>query len=456
MSVRSANLTFGALGIGDTLVSALRELGVVTPTPVQQQAIPALLAGSDAIVQAQTGTGKTLAFVLPMLQRIRPDELFSQALIITPTRELAIQIYGEVAKLAPALGIAALPVYGGQDVIAQAHRLQGGAQVIVGTPGRLNDHLRRGTINLDKLHILVLDEADQMLALGFLDEVTGVIDAAPGERQTLLFSATMPEPVRRLAASYLRSPADIRVHGREITLDTIRQTLIETTDRAKQSTLLQLLRRYRPHLAVIFCRTKIRAKKLAEALLSHGLSVEELHGDLTQARREEVMAAFRRGDIQLLVATDVAARGLDVEGVTHVINYDIPHDAESYIHRIGRTGRAGHKGYAFTLAAPRDAMYVQLIEKGIGMTLERQSDSQYKDEVRPRPDRQTDVRGRGDRLLVKASMVKRGESGRKPGDSNRGRGERGPRADSPKAQTFGRNSRHTSGTKPTGRRERRK
>lgn len=372
-------MNFGALGVREELAAVLREQGVVTPTPVQVRAIPALLAESDAIVQAQTGTGKTLAFVLPLLQRVDPGQTYSQALIITPTRELAIQIYGEVAKLAPALAISALPVYGGQDVVQQAHRLQGGAHVIVGTPGRLNDHLRRGTIDLSRLSVLVLDEADQMLALGFLDEVDGVVRMTPEDRQTMLFSATMPLPVRRMAASYLREPADIRVQGREVTLDTIRQTLVETTDRAKQQTLLNLLKRYRPYLAVIFCRTKIRAKKLTEALQGHGLNVDELHGDLTQARREDVMSRFRSGDIRLLVATDVAARGLDVEGVTHVFNYDIPHDADSYIHRIGRTGRAGQRGFAFTLAAPRDGMYVQAIEKAIGMPLERKPDSAFRE-----------------------------------------------------------------------------
>jgi ATP-dependent RNA helicase DeaD len=389
-----AEMTFDSLDVRTELAAALRQQGLITPTPVQTQAIPALLAGSDAIVQAQTGTGKTLAFVVPLLQRVDPRASCSQALIVTPTRELAIQIHGEVAKLAPALGIGALPVYGGQDVIAQAHRLQDSAHVIVGTPGRLGDHLRRGTIDLTRLSMLVLDEADQMLALGFLDEVEVVVRAAPEGRQTLLFSATMPEPVRRLAVVYLREPVDIRVRGREITLDTIHQTLVETTDRTKQETLLHLLRKYRPRQAVIFCRTKIRAKKLTEALLTQGLNVDELHGDLTQARREEVMSRFRNGQIEWLVATDVAARGLDVVGVTHVFNYDIPHDADSYIHRIGRTGRAGERGYAITLAAPKDAVHVQTIERGIGMTLERQQAAPKREAERPSGARRMPEHGR--------------------------------------------------------------
>jgi ATP-dependent RNA helicase DeaD len=222
-----------------------------------------------------------------------------------------------------------------------------------------------------------------------------VVKSAPADRQTLLFSATMPEPVRRLAAAYMREPVDIRVRGREITLETIRQTLVQTTDRAKQEALLQLLRRYRPRQAVIFCRTKIRAKKLTEALLSQGLNADELHGDLTQARREEVMSRFRSGQIEWLVATDVAARGLDVAGVTHVFNYDIPHDADSYIHRIGRTGRAGERGYAITLAAPKDAGYVQAIEQGIGMELERQPATPQREAERRSGPREAPGQGRG-------------------------------------------------------------
>ncbi|KIL39897.1 DEAD/DEAH box helicase [Gordoniibacillus kamchatkensis] len=426
------DMNFAALGVRGELVAALREQGLTTPTPVQAQAIPELLAGRDAIVQAQTGTGKTLAFVLPLLQRVDPDKPYSQALIITPTRELAIQIYGEVAKLAPALDISSLPVYGGQDVVAQAHRLQGsGAHVIIGTPGRLGDHLRRETIDLSRLSVLVLDEADQMLALGFLDEVESIVRMTPTSRQTLLFSATMPEPVRRMAAAYLRQPADVRVRGRDITLEAIRQTLVETTDRAKQQTLLDLLKRYRPYLAVIFCRTKIRAKKLTEALRAHGLNVDELHGDLTQARREDVMRRFRSGDIRLLVATDVAARGLDVEGVTHVFNYDIPHDADSYIHRIGRTGRAGQRGFAFTLAAPRDSAFVQAIEKGIGTALERKSAAAFREpeqrSERGGPERRNGPGGQQRKQGGLRTAGGRGAANPKPKFGIRKRKERNPR-----------------------------
>ncbi|WP_245954354.1 DEAD/DEAH box helicase [Paenibacillus flagellatus] len=349
----------------------LRKAGLAVPTPVQERTIPVALSGRDVIVQAQTGTGKTFAFLLPLLQRSEPGAGRVQSLILTPTRELAIQITEEARKLAPAANVSVLPVYGGQDVIAQAHKLGSAPDMVIATPGRLLDHVRRGTIDLSRLDALVLDEADQMLHMGFLPEVEEVIGLTPDDRQTMLFSATFPDNVRRLAERYMRAPEDIRVKGRTITLDAIRQVVVETTDRAKRDTLLQLIRQYRPFMAVIFCRTKIRAKKLTEALLAERMNVDELHGDLTQAKREAVMKRFREAELQLLVATDVAARGLDVEGVTHVFNYDIPPDAESYIHRIGRTGRAGQKGMAVTLVAPKDAASLREIERGIGTALDR-------------------------------------------------------------------------------------
>ncbi|WP_127579208.1 DEAD/DEAH box helicase [Paenibacillus koleovorans] len=363
---------FSKLGLRHELTEALRRNGLVQPTPVQERTLPVALAGNDVIVQAQTGTGKTLAFVLPLLERVNPELPHVQGLIVTPTRELAIQITDEVKKLSGAVGVTVLAAYGGQDVTAQLLKLKEAPHLIVATPGRLLDHLRRESIRLDRLSMLVLDEADQMLHIGYLPEVEAIIEQTPVVRQTMLFSATMPDHVRQLAADYMRNPQDIRVLGKRITVEGIRQVVVETTDRAKQSTLVSMIEKCRPYLAVVFCRTKIRAKKLAEALLGYGLNVDELHGDLTQAKREQVMKRFREAELQILVATDVAARGLDVEGVTHVFNYDIPHDAESYIHRIGRTARAGQKGTAITLAAPRDAMYLTQIEKELGFALERE------------------------------------------------------------------------------------
>lgn len=366
------------MGIRQEWANRLTKQGITAPTPIQMQAIPAALAGRDAVLQAQTGTGKTLAFLLPILQRIDPGQPQAQALIVAPTRELALQITAEAKKLTDSApdgsgGIHVLAAYGGQDVEKQIRKLQGACQLVIGTPGRLTDHLRRGTFDGSGIRILVLDEADQMLHMGFLPEVEDVIAHTPSSRQTLLCSATMPEPVRALAARFMRSPLDIRVEAEQVTVKDIRQFVVETTDRAKQETLFRLLDEHRPYQAVIFCRTKRRAQTLYEALKAKGYDADELHGDLTQAVREQVMKRFRRANVQLLVATDLAARGLDVEGITHVFNYDIPHDAESYIHRIGRTGRAGGAGWAITLAAPRDESYLALIEQGIRMKLHRQS-----------------------------------------------------------------------------------
>ncbi|MCZ8514096.1 DEAD/DEAH box helicase [Paenibacillus filicis] len=363
---------FATLGLSDQLNDALIGQGYSEPTPIQSEAIPTILTGIDVIGQAQTGTGKTLAFVLPLLEMIDPGKPHVQALIVTPTRELAIQIAEEVNRWAPLKGIRSLSAYGGQDVERQIRKLEGAIHIIIATPGRLLDHIRRETVQLHKLSTLVLDEADQMLHMGFLPEVEQIISVTPSRRQTLLFSATMPQRIRDLAKAYMRQPVEIEVKAKRVTLDEIEQVVVQTTDRGKLDALCHLINEEKPYLAMIFCRTKLRATKLNQELAERGYSTDELHGDLSQAKREQVMKRFRDAKIQLLVATDIAARGLDVEGITHVFNYDIPHDAESYIHRIGRTGRAGQTGKAFTFAAPRDAMYLEQIERGIKMTLGKQ------------------------------------------------------------------------------------
>jgi ATP-dependent RNA helicase DeaD len=365
---------FLTLGIRSEINHTLKVNGLIVPTPIQEKTIPILLEGKDIIAQAQTGTGKTLAFVLPILERVDPTKESVQALVITPTRELALQITAEVKKLTTHLeDINVLAVYGGQDVERQMKKLRGAIHIVIGTPGRLLDHLRRGTIQLSDVSMLVLDEADQMLHMGFLAEVEDIIQATSSHRQTMLFSATMPQEIRSLAKRFMHKPEDVHVRSTGITVKDIRQIVVETTDRAKQVTLRNMIDEYRPFLAIIFCRTKRRARTLHEALKENGYESDELHGDLSQAKREQVMKRFREAKIQLLVATDVAARGLDVEGVTHVFNYDIPHDVESYIHRIGRTGRAGGKGIAITLVAPKDRIELGLIEKGINQTLERKT-----------------------------------------------------------------------------------
>lgn len=369
----SLSNNFASLGIQSHWVDALKEQGIAVPTPVQRQSIPQLMAGKDVIAEAHTGTGKTLAFLLPIFEQIDRSKRYPQALVIAPTRELALQITEEAKCLAATTdGISLLAVYGGQDVERQLRKLEGGAQLVIGTPGRLLDHMRRGSLQLGGLKMLVLDEADQMLHMGFLNEVETIIQATPEQRQTMLFSATMPPAVRKLARSYMNAPVDVKVEtASPVPVRQIRQLVVECTDRTRQKALVDMINTQRPYLAVIFCRTKRRAAKLNEELQAMGYKSGELHGDLSQNKREQVMKAFREAKLELLVATDVAARGLDVEGVTHVFNYDMPQDAESYIHRIGRTGRAGGKGVAVTFASPGDMQTLRIIQKTAGLELSR-------------------------------------------------------------------------------------
>ena len=364
---------FLQLGIRKEINHTLQSLRIVAPTSIQERTIPPILEGKDVVAKAQTGTGKTLAFVLPILEKIDEQKSDIQALILTPTRELAQQISKEMKRMVENVeGIHVLAVYGGQDVQHQLKKLKGAIHVVVATPGRLLDHIRRESLDLSTVQMLVLDEADQMLHMGFLPEVNDIIHETLSTRQTMLFSATIPKEIKSLANKYMVEPEFIEVKAKKVTVEEIKQVVIETTDRRKQATLFHLIQEHRPFLAIIFCRTKIRAKKLHEALIAGGFESDELHGDLSQSKRERAMKRFREAKTQFLVATDVAARGLDVEGVTHIYNYDIPHDVESYVHRIGRTGRAGGDGVAFTLVAPKDLEFLQMIEKGIHQKLEMQ------------------------------------------------------------------------------------
>lgn len=362
---------FLGLGIRPELNDALRDNGIINPTPVQERAIPLALIGKDIITKAQTGTGKTLAFILPLLEKIDFTSPHIEALIIAPTRELALQITTEIKKLISIVDGNVLAVYGGQDVIAQIKKLKNNTQIVVATPGRLLDHLRRGTIRLSKVSRLILDEADEMLHMGFLPDVEEILKELSPKRQTLLFSATIPKEIASLAKRYTKDAIDISIKTEHVTLDEINQIVVETTDRRKQMALTEQLDKYNPYLSIIFCRTKRRASTLNEALQMQGYNCDELHGDLSQNKRERVIKRFRDAKLHILIATDIAARGLDVEGVTHVFNYDIPHDVESYIHRIGRTGRAGKDGCAITFVAPKDRDYFAKIEKGINKTLKK-------------------------------------------------------------------------------------
>ncbi|WP_207653849.1 DEAD/DEAH box helicase [Tepidibacter mesophilus] len=365
-------MKFSNLGISKALENVLQENRITEPTSIQTQSIPVILKGKDVMAQAQTGTGKTLAFLLPILEKIDPNKGTVQALIVTPTRELAIQITAEAKKLQEAKGINILAAYGGQDVEKQINKLKGGIHLVIGTPGRLVDHIGRKTINFKNLKALVLDEADQILDMGFIHEIEEIMNNSNKLRQTMFFSATLTKKVKSLSGRYMRNPEFIKVESKKVTLEEIEQIVIETTDRLKQDALCHAIDEHKPFMAIIFCRTKLRAQTLNEALNERGYDSDELHGDLSQPKRERVMKKFRDLKLQFLVATDIAARGLDIDGMSYVFNYDVPEDAESYIHRIGRTGRAGKDGVAITFVAPKDQKTLAEIEQGIEMKIKKQ------------------------------------------------------------------------------------
>lgn len=366
-------MNFIELGISKGIIDILKHSGITEPTPIQMESIPAIADGKDVIAEAQTGTGKTLAFMLPIFEKIDPEMESVQCLIITPTRELAIQITDEANKLTKSKNINILAAYGGKDIASQIRKLKNSIHMVIATPGRLLDHISRDTVDLSKLRTLVIDEADQMLLMGFKKEVEDIIRETPKERQTLCFSATLDSDVKRLAYKYMRNPVSISVQKESVTLDGIKQHVVETTDRKKQEELFSVLNEDRPFMAIIFCRTKVRVDALEEAMHNKGYNCEKLHSDILQSKRERIMKQFRNGDIQYLIATDVAARGLDISGVSHIYNYDIPENPESYIHRIGRTGRAGQSGYTCLFVAPKDMKILDEIEDAIGFKIEKRS-----------------------------------------------------------------------------------
>ncbi len=353
---------FKALGIGDKITRALNEMGFEEPTPIQAETIPVLMTGRDLVGQAQTGTGKTAAFGIPLLEMVGQSAAAFQGIVLTPTRELAIQVAEELNKIGQFTAAHALPIYGGQDIGRQIKALKRGPQVIVATPGRLMDHMERRTIRLNDTRMVVLDEADEMLNMGFIEDIEKILATITAEHQTVLFSATMPRQIQNLAQRFQRDPAHISVKSREVTMPLIEQRYVELHDREKFDVLCRLLDIQDPELSIVFGRTKRRVDELAEALKKRGYSAEGIHGDLTQTKRDMVLRQFREGTTDILVATDVAARGLDVSGVSHVYNFDIPQDAESYVHRIGRTGRAGHTGMAVTFVIPRELAHLRSIE----------------------------------------------------------------------------------------------
>ncbi|MGZ5308063.1 MAG: DEAD/DEAH box helicase [Solirubrobacterales bacterium] len=355
--------SFKDLGLSAPVLQALDELGYEDPTAVQAQAIPELLGGHDVIGQAQTGTGKTAAFGLPMLEYLDPDSEETQAVVLTPTRELCIQVTQALRAYAEHLEINVVAVFGGAPIKSQQSQLRHGAHVVVATVGRMKDLISRRSLVLTSARYVVLDEADEMLDLGFIEDVEKILRMCPSGRQTSLFSATMPPPIQRLAETYMYDPVEVKVTPKQLTVEATEQAYVQVDAKEKASRLIEILKAEDPEQAIIFCRTKIGAARLDKTLADKGLGVKALHGDLSQGQRDGVMISFKEHRTRLLVATDIAARGLDIEHVTHVINYDVPDTTEAYVHRIGRTGRVGRTGRAITFVTPKQRDEIGRIER---------------------------------------------------------------------------------------------
>jgi ATP-dependent RNA helicase DeaD len=364
--------TFRDLELNEALVRALADVGYESPSPIQAATIPHMLGGADVVGQAQTGTGKTAAFALPILSRIDVQQRSPQALVLVPTRELAIQVAEAFQRYAAHLaGFHVVPIYGGQSYMPQLHSLRRGVHVVVGTPGRVMDHIKRETLQLATLKYFVLDEADEMLRMGFIDDVEWILEQAPKQRQIALFSATMPPAIRRIAQNHLRNPAEVTIKSKTTTASKIRQRYWVVSGMHKLDALTRILEAEPFEGMLVFTRTKIATEELAERLEARGFAVEALNGDIAQPQRERTVARLKSGQIDIVVATDVAARGLDVERVSHVVNYDVPYDPEAYVHRIGRTGRAGRSGEAILFIAPRERNMLRVIERATRHTIEQ-------------------------------------------------------------------------------------
>ena len=355
---------FSELGLAPEILKAIERMGFEEASPIQSAAIPLLLEGSDVVGQSQTGSGKTVAFGIPAIQLVDGGLRAPQVLVLCPTRELAVQVAEEIAKLAFfKRGVRELPIYGGQSYERQFRGLSAGAQIIIGTPGRVMDHLERKSLKLDQIKMVILDEADRMLDMGFIDDIKTILREVPEERQTVFFSATIPRPIQELIKTFTRQPVSVRMEAQALTVPEIEQVYYEVDRRSKLEVLCRLIDIEDVKLAIIFCATKMMVDELTEHLIARGYSADKLHGDMTQAMRERVMGRFRKRAIEILVATDVAARGLDVEDIEVVFNYDLPHDGEDYVHRIGRTGRAGKGGKAVTFVAGREIYRLENIQR---------------------------------------------------------------------------------------------
>jgi ATP-dependent RNA helicase DeaD len=366
-------LLFSDLGISAEILRAVEDMGYTQPSPIQTQTIPLLLEGKDVIGQAQTGTGKTAAFAIPIIDQVDPQLNKPQALILCPTRELAVQVEGEIFKLAKyKRGISSTVIYGGESIDRQIRSLKKGVQIVVGTPGRIMDHMDRGTLNLEKVDTIVLDEADEMLDMGFRDDIEKILKSVPSERQTVFFSATMAKPILDLTRKYQTDPEIIKVVKKELTVENISQAYYEVRPALKMELITRLINLHQFNISVVFCNTKRSVDEVTEGLVARGIQAEALHGDLSQVQRTKVMNKFRRGHCSVLVATDVAARGIDVDNVEVVFNYDLPLDEEYYVHRIGRTGRAGKSGMAITfITGRRDISRLKDVERYIKTTISK-------------------------------------------------------------------------------------
>ncbi|OBZ36041.1 ATP-dependent RNA helicase DeaD [Methanohalophilus euhalobius] len=357
------SLTFKDLNLSKNIERAVEDMGFEEPTPIQSQSIPYLMEGKDVIGQAQTGTGKTAAFGIPALEMLDVKSKKVQVVVLCPTRELANQVAEEMSNLAKYQNTKMLPVYGGQPIDRQIKALRRGVHIVIGTPGRVLDHIQRKTLKLDGVKMLVLDEADEMLDMGFREDIEFILSRVPSQKQTVLFSATMPQPIIKLTKKYQQNPQMVKTVHKELTVPQIEQFYFEVKSNAKTEVLCRLIDIYNFKSSLVFCNTKKNVDKQVETLKARGYLVDGLHGDMRQAQRERVMSNFRKGEIETLVATDVAARGIDVENIEAVFNYDIPQDEESYVHRIGRTGRAGKEGVAITFASGKDIRKIKNIQK---------------------------------------------------------------------------------------------
>lgn len=357
-------IRFDELNLSSSILKAVKDMGFEETTPIQSKAIPKVMSGCDVIGQAQTGTGKTTAFGIPLLEKINPKDKHLQGIILCPTRELAIQVAEEIRKIAKYLhGIKILPIYGGQDIVKQIRSLKAGTQLVIGTPGRVMDHMRRKTVKFDHVHTIVLDEADEMLNMGFREDIETILQQIPEDRQTVLFSATMPKAILEIAKKYQNNAQTIKVVKKELTVPNIEQYYFEVKAKNKEEILSRLLDIYAPKLSLVFCNTKKKVDELTTALQGRGYFASGLHGDLKQSQRDRVMASFRKGKTDILVATDVAARGIDVDDIEAVFNYDLPQDDEYYVHRIGRTGRAGRTGIAFSFVVGKEVYKLRDIQR---------------------------------------------------------------------------------------------